>query len=90
MIYIVAILLFILVLANEKARDILFALISSSLFLAIVGAVLIGLAIGVYWIFKKATSNPPPASVQKQVYRPMSSAFAPPPPVSQDIPPHSN
>lgn len=51
MIYIIAILLFILVLANDRARGLLGLLITSGVILAIAGAILFGIIILGVWIF---------------------------------------
>jgi hypothetical protein len=63
MVYIIAILLLILVLANDRARGMLGLLIVGAIILAIAGGVLFGLVILGLWLFesKSSTKIAPPS-----------------------------
>ncbi|OQB72536.1 MAG: hypothetical protein BWX92_03611 [Deltaproteobacteria bacterium ADurb.Bin135] len=82
---VIAILLLILVLANEDARNIFLAILGSAVILAIVGIILFGLfllAVWLYSLFSSSSPNvstpsiPTPSSVKSAVKHTLASPYA--------------
>lgn len=65
MLYIIAFLLFVLVLANETARSLLIVLLSGSLILAVIGVAIFALIVLIVWLFSLDMSFNVPDIIQR-------------------------